>query len=393
MEHFKKIDDPIHNKTESMVKNISMEEIYQHHANTEAAYVDIFESSSFKEAEPVGISSGFDSSTVFIGSTISVFKPLLEESRVPEDGLILIQPCLRTQNKKHLYDDKDIDYNTYFSIIGGIAPIEKIDEVVAAVVDFLKKIGVSNDRILIQIKSTDKDLMKSLHSVPEANIEEDAKDVLYYEWQYGMDDFNGRGLTIAIKNENSNKFEDIGNIIIVDKKGIPCAVQWGFGLETLLSRVYNKQKPIECSLISQVVEFKPGSRSKFSDALSAVIEIYLSGVKPDNKGAGSQLRDYLKGLSYLKRKNGYSNEDLSRFIKNYLLLKGGDKDADIINKIINYIEKHEQKILIFEEMIAKMKLQKNNNEVQNMLNDIKIKNNWSQLYGLNISEMIEIINT
>ncbi len=394
MEQFRPNFENAPSTVEITESDFSPEKISQYHQTIKNKYTDFFSEQLYQTVEPVDIASGIDSTTVFIGSTISIFKASFEEGNIPANGQIVVQPCLRTQNKKLLYTDEALKYNSYFSIIGGIAPIEKTEDVCRTVVDFFQSaLHVPLKRILIKISETDQDLVRGMNQISELQIEYNTANPEYYQWKYGMSDVVGRGLTIAIKNEKTSNFEDIGNIIIMDENLTPKAVQWGFGIETLCSRTLNKENPIECALISSIVEYKSGSSAKFSDALAAAVEMYISGVRPDNKGAGSQLRDYLKGLSYLRRKNSYSKEDLLGFVKSYLELRKIQEYEGITREIMHYLNEHEKKIDAFKLVIADLRLDKDDSEVVALLEDPKIKAEWSQRYGIHGLEMAELLRS
>lgn len=80
----------------------------------ESRFKEFYSKKGYEEVPPVSIYSGVDKSVNFIGSTISVLKPLLDTG-IPETGVFMNQPCLRTQNMRVFYDDEaSIEYNSYF---------------------------------------------------------------------------------------------------------------------------------------------------------------------------------------------------------------------------------------------------------------------------------------
>lgn len=380
-------------------KEFSRQDILQYQEEVVNEYNEFFGSKQYESTEPVGIASAFDSTTKFVGSTISRFKPLFTEDRIPENGVTVVQPCLRAQNKQYLYEDETrLAYNTYFSIIGGIATFEKTDDVCADVVEyFSEKLGIGSDRISVKISSEDTDLLGSVQKIEDISIETDTHSPSYYRWKYGMPDVVGRGLTIAIRNEKTNSYDDIGNIIIMDEgEGQkPKAVQWGFGVETLTARMFNQETPIKASLVSQTFESATIAEEKFADTLTAVIEMMLEGVVPNNRTMGVELRDYIKGLSYLKRKIGMSDGQFTDQVKEYLLSKKVnilDVNA-VVSKIDQHVKKQDVAIERFKHALRNLSKENTPEEILSKLSDENAWVKWSQKFGIHKSEVEKIIKS
>ena len=75
----------------------SVEEIIQQ-------FRSCFKIKGYQEESSVFISSGIDDSVTFIGSTISVLKPIFLEDRIKAQGHFLIQSAIRTQSLKNIYN-------------------------------------------------------------------------------------------------------------------------------------------------------------------------------------------------------------------------------------------------------------------------------------------------
>lgn len=371
--------------------------ISEYQAQICSDYIQFFQEKNYHVESPVNVASGFDSTTKFIGSTISIFKPHFLENRIPENGSVIVQPCIRTQSKKFLYNDEEnLSYNTFFSIIGGIANIEKMQEVCPSVIDFFsKKLGVNSSRILIRMSSEDTDLLTAIQPT-DVSIEFNTRPTQYYRWKYGMPGVVGRGVTIAIRNEKNGDYEDIGNIIAMDEQTIgPKAVQWGFGVETVTSRVFSQGDPIKTSLIRQVFEFDTNLEAKFADTLMVVIEMIISGVILNKKTEGFELRDYLKGLGYLKRKIGLSDIEVADYVRQYISLKNENTQnaTRVVGVIDDFLRDHDRAVERFEHALRNLSQKHDGEQVLSMVYDDTIWTKWSHKFGLHKQEVIQIIKT
>jgi alanyl-tRNA synthetase len=108
-------------------KRFSPEEAKDHVESLVSDFKDHYDSLGYTEVPSVKITSGIDPTVRFIGSHISVFKPYLDEDRVPSSGVYTRQDCLRTRNVEKLLDDSYFpNWGSYFSSIGGIVCAGKI---------------------------------------------------------------------------------------------------------------------------------------------------------------------------------------------------------------------------------------------------------------------------
>lgn len=364
--------------------------ILDYNSALEEYFTNFYTKRGYVEHNPEPVQSRIDDSVLFIGSSINVLKPMLN-SGIPKNGVFINQPCLRTQNQRIFYNDnEEFEYNSYFHTSSVLAPIESINKVTLDAVDFVKNIPEVNDsRMLIKVSSRDIDLIESIKSVGLANrMEIDTADLDYYDWTYGKEGMNGRGLTIAIKN-NAGDYRDIGNIIVIEEDGSPTAVEWGYGTETMLSRIYSLEQPLEASQVSSVIPYESGMKAKFADTFCATIEMYRANVKPGKSGQSFILKDYIKGLSYLRRKLDLPMDLIKEYTHKYIENIYSIDSTYISENLIDRIKIHEEKVIDLESRIIEMSKTSSISELKNLA----LKSDyWRNEFGVNPKEVDMFIN-
>lgn len=280
-----------------------------------------------------------DRSVLFTGATITPLKKFLEEG-VPPLGLCMVQKCLRTNDLNKIYDLAAIpDWTSYFTMCGILAApggIEKVsDEAYELLINRLK-IPVKN--LLIEASSRDKDLSDHWRN-KEITIAEDTQQPDYYQWQYGIPNISGRGINFLLRFNESDNYRDLGNVISVeDNTGNVIAYEFGFGLESLLSKIHGFKKPMEASLVSSVIPYKEGPQEKFIDTLMAAVVIFHHGVEPGRGKERHVLKKLVKGLSFLRRRMNMSIEQIADWSDKFEEVEFGTDDSrdKLIAGIIAY---------------------------------------------------------
>jgi len=85
-------------RLEILTPSIEMPDLSKFVCNS---FNETLQNNSVNYVDSVKISSGIDHSVRLIGSHISVLKPYFLEGVIPERGLYMIQPCIRTCPKSH----------------------------------------------------------------------------------------------------------------------------------------------------------------------------------------------------------------------------------------------------------------------------------------------------
>ena len=310
-------------------------------------FKESFKSFGYKEYRPVSLISEIDHSVRFIGSTINVFKKYLLKFGGLNDKYFLIQKCLRTRNSKTFFNDLIFpEWSSYFIALGTISPPEDLIKTLDGTIDFLFKLGIKNNQIRINIYYQDGDLLKCITNSCLVNnllINIDTtENPSSYRHKYGLDKIYGRNFNIAIKNQRTEEFKDIGNITLIENTCGQLAVEVAMGVSTLISRIFGLSNSIESSIISKIVPFKEGFTSKFSDALSATVMMLKQKIKSKDRGRYYLLRIYVLALLYLGDKVNFSFEEIKIFAQNYEKEEFGII-SDIGDKLITYMEKYNQK--------------------------------------------------
>jgi hypothetical protein len=257
---------------------------------------------------------------------------------------VIDQLCIRTHNLKNIYSKEPNKGNTVFELVGGIAPGSKFLDVYNLSLDyFYEKLKIEKDRLFVKAASSDRDILESMETEGDGpEIELDGRGPNYYRWKYGIEGVSGRGIAFAIRNEHEvNKSMTLGNIIIMESDNHPDIVQWGYGVGSLLSGKYSKERVIDSSLVNQVVPNTEGENAKFSDSMATVIEMYNVSLSPSNRGADSYLKAYLRGLAYWVSENGVKQDDVIKYVKEYCSLRNIQNSDFISNEIIKEINNHD----------------------------------------------------
>lgn len=242
-----------------------------------------------------------DGDPFFVVDTMTFHKELIAQKRVPEPGIYAAQDCLRTQNFRNYVDfvskQDGLKYMSLFQMIGVTAHPE------APIFEdgwgfLVNQLGLPEDDISIKVSDRDQDLIDGFRKagVPDGvlQIGPDIQNPRYYQWSYGvnssMRDLRGRGVTFAVRYEDSD-FKDIGNLIAIkDSNGHIQAWDYGFGVETLIAATYGLKNPFRASVIGGAVDIfreKNGfSRSVgwdvVSDSIASALAMIKAGVEPNS---------------------------------------------------------------------------------------------------------------
>lgn len=311
-----------------------------------------FSSRGYAEHCPSSIISTVDDTVLFIGATISIFKPYLIYGEIPDSGFYVVQRCLRTRNILHAYED-DIfpEWGSYFHGIGTISNPNKLHEVCSDAWEFLhKKLGIEQKRIVIRISSRDSDLLEYWSSLKDGPIIEiDKKDIKFYRHQFGLNGITGRNLNFALK-QKSGEPGDIGNLILIEKQSTEAlGIELAFGVSTLLCRAFQVDHPIQTSIISNIYHFKKGFQTKLADSLVVSVILLREGLRPVASNRGRILRAYIQSISYLRTKSDMEIRELVKIMKDYEMEEFGNF-TDIPERIGYYLELYETLLKEHQEM-------------------------------------------
>jgi len=315
-------------------------------------FLQFFTDRGYQFVPSEGLLPSEDTSVIFTGATITALKKYIHTG-VSSPGYCMIQKCLRTKRLNELYDLTVYpDWTHYFTMCGILASPERLNDVSQEAYELLiNRLNISRENILVQASSEDRDLSEYWRN-NGIIIQEDHEPKNYFRWKYGIPNIYGRGINIQLRFNENDVFRDLGNIISIhDAEGCIRAYEFGFGLESLLSKLYGYKKPMEVSIMSTVIPYGEGLQEKFIDALVAAIVIYHHGIEPGTGKEKHVLKKIVKGLSFLRRKIGISLElireygnafEQTEFITSNnsgdKLIAGIRTYEDQLNKFIQYAE-------------------------------------------------------
>ncbi|SET64585.1 hypothetical protein [[Clostridium] polysaccharolyticum] len=297
-----------------------------------------FRNFGYIEHSDIPINSKADTSVYFIGSTISVLKPYLITEEIPDKGYFLVQRCIRTQNLKIMLNGGKLNWSSYFRSIGTLSPYSRLNEVGMEIWEYLTEyLKIPSSDIRIRVSSKDEDLLgiwKSHRFKPCLEI--DSKEQLYYKHKYGMEHIRGRNLNFALRKDDTDSFEDIGNLIVIEKGNDKLAVELAFGVSTMIARMNSLDNAIQSSTICKFSDYTE-EKSYLLDSLAVAVHLIHEGLRPTASNTrGRLLRSYIRNMQSYCNRFQYSVERLCEEAKQYELDEYG-KNTDVEEKLMQYM--------------------------------------------------------
>ncbi|MGI5230240.1 hypothetical protein [Actinoallomurus sp. CA-142502] len=292
-------------------------------ARVVSAFREHFAGHGYRPHAPVPVTSRIDSSVRFVGSTISVLKPLLTEG-VPDPGVFLIQRAVRTRNLRAVADGAPLDWASYFVALGTLSPAGRLPEIAVHAWElFRDRLPVDPGQVVIRASSLDPDLVAVVRGIPGGPaIEIDGYEEHRYRHRFGMEGYAGRNVNFAIDHPRWG-LRDVGNLILIHRDGVPVAVELAFGVGTILSRAYGLDHPIQASSAGAAVPVRTPADIRLADMVSVAVVLLSEGLRPNGSGRGRILRGHLQALSRLRAEAGRSIADVERIAERFHALEFG----------------------------------------------------------------------
>lgn len=207
-------------------------------------YYSIYD--DYKVLTPFALDSEQDITLDFVNCTICGAKENICKNIVG-DNYILTQPCLRNNHIDALKDkDRKTNYMSYFTMLGGFCYIndndnwiEKFNDIVINQFAFFRTL-YENNFIKLTIPSQYKEFLPLLEETKSELLKSNCKivysdiDEKNLKWEYGIEGVQGYGTRWEIMNLK-NKLVNCGNDIVLFKNGKAIGIDFGGGLETLVS--------------------------------------------------------------------------------------------------------------------------------------------------------------
>ena len=278
-----------------------------------------------------------DSTAHFVVATITPFMSGLLSQTLTPPGSFIVQKCLRTQNVDLSKTAPPPEYMTTFEMCGTISPSDCAPAVARQSLDLLRdKYGIKQSDLRVRASSADIGLYEGLKH-QGVSVETDSRPESYYRWGYGRDGVSGRGITWAIRSSERLEFRDIGNVVMIRHNNVDTAVEFGFGIETLVSRMRGLVRPLTAAKISEVIPFTEGDMEKLADLLATSATMIHEGVVPGKNGQGKELKKHLRALSFWTKTLKIESSQVCDWVKQYCLLEFGLDSgvSQTLNKLMN----------------------------------------------------------
>lgn len=337
---------------------LSSPELRREKALVGEVFKDLHDKSGFEWAPEAPVYPSPDSTVLFVGAQMNLWKPNLERihdgTMPPSAGT---QPCIRLQNKDYFFRPDHIRFSSYFRMHGAITTAAEFSALTDQAISFLERVGIERQRLCLKASSSEVPLIRS---DVEVLVDSEADD--FYQWQYGEAGLEGRGITLSARNASTRIPYDIGNVILVHKDGRPLVAEWGFGEETLLTARHSGEHPIQFAdlpdSIRQAADGQPGY--KYVDALMTSIQMAARGVFGQKRGARA-LGEYISGLAYLSHSVGRTRHQVIRDIAAYSEYTGMDSQAE--SKLLFLTEKQCGRISYLDCLMSELPTQLGSDEV------------------------------
>ena len=362
-------------------------------------FMDHFESKGYHKFSPEPIIPLDDSSLLFTNATIVPLKKFILNRNIPPPGIVSQQPCLRTQNIARLSDpDFNPEYMSYFKMLGILCPPNSYQQVSKDIHILLNNVLNLDDSNIKILASNSCESFLNYWEQTDIEIEMNTQKEEFYSWEYGMPGIYGSGVTFSIRQKDGN-WRDLGNIIqISDEKNNIIGYEFGFGVETAISRIYSLNGPFEAAIISESMPFRDNPLyKKIQDSLVLLVVLYREGINPGEGGRQSITRKIIRWITKTITELEYIDLNKIEEILIDFEQKEFNEKTDTPYRIISDIEKHrkqhEYRLGLFRNFV---KNQKRLFDQKSITNIEKLKDNLKKkafsLYFIDQKEFEEIIH-
>jgi hypothetical protein len=292
----------------------------------EGQFEKCFSKKGYVQEIPVCITSKVDPTVDFIGSKISPMKKYILNESIGKNGRFMIQNCLRTKVLKHLKTVEPTMFGSCFRCMGVLTE-PKIEHVVFDTFDYLVNyLNIPFKDIRIRINTQDEDLVKSIENVDKNIAKEIDSHNANYRHKYGLDKegITGRDFNIAIRKRNTEKFINVGTIVIMESDRKKYAIDMGLGNITFSMCKHGADYAISSSRMADVMDIDTIEKTKLADAITVVSTLQYEDVKNKFPGTSNirwRFNQYNSVISFWKDKLGVNNDQISMYMEKYIGLE------------------------------------------------------------------------
>ncbi|WP_157563527.1 hypothetical protein [Micromonospora chokoriensis] len=298
-----------------------------------------FRPTGYRELQEIPVTQQVDPSVDFIGSNTNLIKVDLLAGRLPAEGVLINQACLRTQNLKTLNLDSEVPYRaSAFRMIGATVWPEMTPLLAHDCATWFRSFDRGHaQRLVVWLSSADKDLVDLVETYfADSEILYDTQPPARYRHVYGVPGLTGRNFNFGTRNELG--FADIaGNLVIMEKDGVPIASELGISVPMVLALRHNVGHPILASPVAENLVFRNAIDIKLADCLAISQLLLAAGMRPRKKGRKRTLRTALQSAAILI---GESSNDLAAVESTigHLYASQGVDPEDVPQRVARYIE-------------------------------------------------------
>jgi hypothetical protein len=363
------------------------------HESVKEKFEEYFKDVGYIENAPAPLISKEDKSVIFTGASISAVKHLVQSDTIPNPGVYIVQPCIRTQDFKDAYIDTTIpSRQTFFNMATILAPPKRYPEVCREAIDLtINKLGIDSNRIKIKVTNKDQQLAEYWKNPINQNVatEFDTYPEKYYKWEYGIPGVSGSGLTVSILNQTTESFWDVGNIVILrEEGGKETGIEFGYGIEYFLAGALNVEEPLRLSKISEIEPYKGGLHQKYTVCLEALIQMSAAGATIGDKKADHLFKQYIKVVNHLRKSLNLEYDTVLSTCKRYCNKFGLDEAYPALEENLEFMNVHENRIQNFVAYVGNI-----SNTNQKVPNPLKKITDRAQQLGLTPEETAVILKS
>ena len=293
------------------------------------AFINCFTEKGYQRERSVDISSEIDPSVTYIGSGISVLKPLLLNDQIHRTGNFIKQKAIRTQSLRNINKPELItEYNSFFDALCVLTRYENLETLVRDSFSFFQDyLNVKPEDIMLRINSQDKDLIEATKCLdPRVKIEFDTREEKYYKHKYGLDEQGifGRNMNFAFFDKNKGEYLDVGNIIVLESAEKKYGAELALGVQPAVMRMYGIPTSLEASYISDVVNLDSPEKFKYAECLEVVANLTKERImekKTKKRFPIGMYRKYYKSLREWMEKLGIGKAEVMQQMIDYTALE------------------------------------------------------------------------
>ncbi len=310
-------------------------------------FLQHFSQKGYTMIPSVAITSGIDPTVRLIGSHVSPMKNYFIENKIPKNGLIMSQPCIRTHNLKKIFDDSSMPaWGSYFISLGALVIPEKISELCKDSLEYLLSIlNIPAENLILRINFADSDLYSLAKKFAYLGISYDDSTMpeKYYRHKIGIEGIWGRNFNYAIKKDGI--LYDIGNLIILESTAGKLGVELALGTSTILKAFFSLPHVNSANPIFGIEKINNPLRFKFEDAIITSSILFSEGLIPSaSDSKGRTLRSYLRAIMYFKNKFKIQTKSIAKMMWQFENSQKINHSGS--NFIVSYIDKIEKEILL-----------------------------------------------